>query len=174
MSNALRNRSSVRFALIPVCFNLYIWQNYMISGECLIPDALKHQCGSTLAFLAFGLAFGVATALLSQICFSTISTLFKTMKFEKLNEHWNLRQPLYSLFWIVAFTMASFGGFVMMVGFRPPSSAMPQIYMDGLQGFMVAGMSAGFVALAFAAALFCMRHNFQLARVAVTNRRKRQ
>jgi hypothetical protein len=154
-------KGALLFALIPISFNVLIWQNYPVSAQCLLPGALNN-CGSTIALTAFGLAFGTFTALLATACWLTLLNFCSVFKNAKINDHVQRHQLLYAYSWIVAFTMASFAGFMTIICFRDASAATFKIYTDGLQGFFVAGIGAGSFAIVAAAMLAAIRHRARL------------
>lgn len=169
MNSNCNRKGALVFVLIPVVFNVLIWQNYTTCAECLLPGCLR-CCNSTLAFLTFGLAFGAATALFARLSLASVLSIFSVSKNQTIKDHLLRRRTLYANAWVVAFTLASFAGFVFMIAFRPAAAAVEQIYFNGMQGYMLGGMTGGVCAI-LAMSVLCLLWNGALcARRAMTQR----
>ena len=150
------------FTLIPVVFNVLIWQNYPISSECLLPEFLR---GSPISLIGFGLAFGLFTALAANFCLLFALSFGSVLKNQKINRHFLRHQKLYAALWAVAFTLSSFAGFVAMICFRDPHAATASVYFSGVQGFLTAGFLATSPAILVAGFCVALRNRMAPFRV---------
>lgn len=141
-------RIALAFVLVPVLFNLYMWQNYPISAQCLMPDAMLGM-GMTTALLIFGLGFGLFTALIAGICFFSVSSMNTVLKKLRISNYVRRHRSLYAALWILNFTLGSFAGFLLIVCNGDHTGAT-NIYLNSLQGFIIVGIAAGSIGLLIA------------------------
>lgn len=134
------------FALIPICFNLLIWQNYPISAEHVLPG-LFGRSHSPFSLLELGLIFGVFTAVFAASVLACVYNFISALKSETLIAHMQRNRAVYAGLWSTTFTLASFGGFLTVVCFHRSNADANQIFCDGLQGFFVAGVGGALATL---------------------------
>ncbi len=129
------------FVLVPVLFNLVMWQNYPVSAQCLMPDVLLNM-GMRPALLVFGLGFGLFTSLVASICFFSCLNMQTVLRKLRINNYVRRHQSLYAALWMLTFTLGSFAGFLLIICVRYHAETS-NIYLSGSQGFLIAGIGAG-------------------------------
>lgn len=142
------SKIALAFLLVPVIFNLVMWQNYPVSAQCLMPEVLLDM-GMRKALLLFGLCFGVFTSLFASLCFFSCLNLQTVLRKLRINNYVRRHQSLYAALWITMFTLGSFGGFLLIICVRYHADSS-NIYFSGLQGFLIAGIAAGAIGIVIA------------------------
>lgn len=146
---ALRHsRIALAFVLVPVLFNLIMWQNYPVSAQCLMPEMLLNL-GMPTALLVFGFCFGLFTSMFASVCFFSCLNLQTVLRKLKINNYVRRHQALYAALWIVTFTLGSFAGFLLIICVRYHITTS-NLYFSGMQGFLIAGLGAGVVGMLIA------------------------
>ncbi len=151
-------RVTAAFFLIPILFNLVMWQNYPVSAQCVIPDFIL-GLGITNALLIFGLGFGLFTALFAGVCIFSFLGFGPIIKNLNLNAHIRRHSALYAISWVVAFAGGSFAGFLLIICLRY-DEAHANLYYSGFQGFLIAGLAAGVAALLFSVVVALLKDKF--------------
>ncbi|MDZ4837168.1 MAG: hypothetical protein SGJ27_25565 [Candidatus Melainabacteria bacterium] len=141
-------RIALAFVLVPILFNMVMWQNYPVSALPLLPQILLNA-GISFALLAFGLGFGILTSMFSLICFLSFLKLGFILKKSKIAEFVMRHLALFAGFWIVTFTVGSFAGFLLIVCVKF-DIAHSNLFLSGLQGFLIMGLGAGSAGMFFA------------------------
>lgn len=136
------------FVLVPVLFNLMMWQNYPVNGHWLMPEILSGM-GMTTALLIFGLGFGLFTSAFAMLCFFSFFSLNTVLKKLRINNYVRRHRGLYGALWIVTLTFGSFAGFLLVICAGEHTS-ISSIYFRGLQGFIIVGLGAGCIGMVVA------------------------
>jgi hypothetical protein len=142
-------RIIVAFFLVPILFNIVMWQNYPVSARTLLPDSVL-AFGTTGALVVFGFVFGLFTSVFLTVCALSFMSFGSVLKNGKIGDHVKRHLALYAGFWLIGFTAGSFAGFLLIICIRY-NATNSNIFFTGLQGFLIAGMGAGSLGLLIAA-----------------------
>jgi hypothetical protein len=151
-------RTAAAFFLIPILFNLVMWQNYPMSAQCVLPNFIL-GLGITNALLVFGLCFGLFTGLFAGVCIFSFLGFGPVLKNLKLNAHIRRHCALYAISWVVAFTGGSFAGFLLIICLSD-DEAHANLYYSGFQGFLIAGLAAGAATLVLSFVVALLKDKF--------------